>query len=314
MARNEAYADAFTFSLNSFDKLTEEEKIEAVKNNPEIILRLARTYKNQDSLNPNSLMYKLKMTAISQPRFGFLLNSFESVGLTFNDKMVLKAISTYPNLMREIDKKYLTKKNIHLAIKLRPALICYIPDEFMDGNMYQYCNKVLRLHVRRDEERFLSLPETIKSTRYSACNAFTNSSPSRALSFTKEQLNLNGGKIMYKIVRKEPNIILCMMPELLRKNLVLTAVTISPTIYEELPDDFKKDQTVIYRTYRSLKFEHNQEKIDEYFDATQQKKAEAKVKAWQTKQAIRARYNLKTTSDLADLDEKTDSKDDSLTE
>jgi len=314
MARNEAYENAFTFSLDSFDKLTDEQKIEAVKNNPEIILRIARKYKDQDSLDPKSLMYKLKMTAISQPRFGFLLNSFETVGLSFNDRMVFEAIKTYPNLMREIDQKYLTTKNIHLAIKLRPALISYIPDEFMDGNMYQYCNKVLRLYVKKDEERFLSLPETIKSTRYSACNAFTNSSPSRALSFTKEQLKLNGGKIMYKIVRKEPNIILCMMPELLRKNLVLTAVTISPTIYEELPDNFKQDKTVIYRTYRSLKFENNKDKIDEYFDENEQKKAEAKVKAWQTKQAIRERYKLKTTSDLADLDEKTDSQDDSLTE
>ena len=57
MARNEAYDDAFTFSLDAFDALSDEDKVKAVAKNPEIMLRVIKKYKAQDSLDPKSLMY-----------------------------------------------------------------------------------------------------------------------------------------------------------------------------------------------------------------------------------------------------------------
>lgn len=266
------------FNDNKFMALTPHKQREVIQKYPAYILRLPKLLKQNDSLSEDSYVYELKKIALA--RDGFLFVHFEKNGLSVNESLANIALISYPELIKEeAVYPYLTEENIKKAVLRKPELVASIPNEFMTNSMYKFCNRVLRNYIREDEANFRLLPPEVRSFSFSVTNAYTRNVPTNVLELQQEASTQNGGKMMYKIVRREPNLLLAFAPEVWKRNLVATAVTIMPEIYKELPAEFKEDQLIQFRTYKALQETGKSAYIDQYFSAKEMDRAHKKLMA-----------------------------------
>lgn len=266
------------FDDKKFMALTPHKQREVIAKYPAYILRLPKLLKQNDSLSEDSYVYELKKVALAKD--GFLFVHFEKNGLSVNEKLANIALIAYPELIKEeAVYPYLTEENIKKAVLRKPELVASIPNEFMTQNMYKFCNRVLRNYIREDEANFRLLPPEVRSFSFSVTNAYTKNVPTNVLELQQEAATQNGGKMMYKIVRREPGLLLAFAPEVWRRNLVATAVTIMPEIYKELPEEFKQDQLIQFRTYKALQETGKAPFIDQYFTAKEMDRAHTKLMA-----------------------------------
>ncbi len=266
------------FNEGEFLHLTPQQQVKIIEKYPAFILRLPKALKKFDSLDPKSYLYLLKQTALAKD--GYLFIHFEEKGLSVDEKLANIALLSYPELIKESDfEPFLTEENVKKVILQNPALIAYIPSSLLDAKMYRFCNTVLRKYIREDEANFRRLPPEVRSFSFSVTNAYSKNVPTNVLELQREAATQNGGKMMYKVVRREPDLLLAFPPEIWRKNLVATAVTIKPEIYLELPEEYREDVLIQFRTYKSL-FENGKgAKIDQYFNAKEMDRAHTKLMA-----------------------------------
>ncbi len=272
------------FDDKKFMALTPHKQREVIAKYPAYILRLPKLLKNNDSLNEESYVYDLKKLALAKD--GFLFVHFEKNGLSVNESLANIALVSYPEIIKEqAVYPYLTEENIKKAVIKNPALVASIPNEFMTNSMYKFCNRVLRNYIREDEANFRLLPPEVRSFSFSVTNAYTRNVPTNVLELQQEAATQNGGKMMYKIVRREPKLLLAFAPEIWKRNLVATAVTIMPEIYKELPEEYRGDQLIQFRTYKALQETGKSAYIDQYFTVKEMDRAHTKLMALYKRQS-----------------------------
>lgn len=285
------------FNEKEFLRLTPKQQIMLIEKYPAFILRLPKELKKFDSLDEKSYLYILKKVALSKD--GFLFLRFEEKGLSVNESLANIALLSYPGLIKELEfEPFLTEENVKKAILQNPALIAYIPTSLLDSKMYRFCNTVLRKYIREDENNFRRLPPEVRSFSYSVTNAYTKNVPTNVLELQSEAATQNGGKMMYKVVRREPDLLLAFPPEIWRRNLVATAVTIKPEIFLELPEEYREDVLIQFRTYKSLYENGKGARIDQYFNAKEMDRAHTKLMALYKRQ--RRQMNEETVVDAVE--------------
>lgn len=278
------------FNEREFLQLTPHQQVVIIKMYPAFILRLPKALKKFDSLDPESYLYHLKKTALMQD--GYLFIHFEEKGLSVDEKLANIALLSYPELIKEPDfEPYLTEENVKKVILQNPALIAYIPTSLLNDKMYRFCNTVLRKYIREDEANFRRLPPEVRSFSYSVTNAYSKNVPTNVLELQREAATQNGGKMMYKVVRREPDLLLAFPPEIWRRNLVATAVSIKPEIYLELPEEFREDVLIQFRTYKALQENGKSALIDQYFTPKEMDRAHTKLMALYKRQRSQAHEN-----------------------
>ena len=259
-----------------FLKLSHKQKLIHIFQNPDYILGLDESMLQEKTIYDMTLLDSLKIIALR--RAGYLITSFEEAGLKINQHLVDIAISSCPQMMKEVDKKYLNQKNIHSAIRKDVSLIASIAVEFMIQNMLAYCNRCIRKAVKEQKSAFIKLPKEIQQYNYSATNAYTDKSIN-ILQLNDEQLELNGGKVMFKVARKSPTTLLRMRRSAWRKTLVITMVSTMPEIYAELTKYYRENATVQFATYKALKNQKKEQLIPMLFNEEERLKASKKYKA-----------------------------------
>lgn len=274
--------DFYNYSLD--------EKVSFIGKNPRDIFLIDKS-KIKDSLNKQSTMYNLKLIALQKD--GSLLKHFENAGLTYDQTLVAVAIHNNPYLIKDIDKKWLSKEIIKDVIKQKITMLAYVPVEFMDLSLYNYCNKYIRTKVRSDPSLYNIIPEMIKKLSYTACNAFIYNKIENVKYLNNEQLTLNRGKLMYQTARRDPKLVLNFDAEVWRRNLMKLVVSREPELYLELTEQYKKDPLIQYYTYKAIRKQGKEELFDHIFSKDLKKHIDKKIKDVSKRKGVTVNKMLK---------------------
>ena len=222
------------------------------------------------------------------------------------------AFKQNPDLIRNVEEYELTPKRISIAIRHNVNNINYVPEDWFNydssvnkGNL-RVAQKSIRKTVLKDEKvyRYLS-PRIVngKYSAYTALNAYSNNNEFNTLKVNPDIWESNGGKIMFKIMRKNMDIGMKILDETWRKTLAIAILDKDPSMFENFPAIIKWDKKVRSKLYRVLR-DKNSEKVRKYFNEeeipTFEKNYQANKKRIETNKKKREESNQQsiTTYDI----------------
>lgn len=253
-----------------------EKKLAYVRENPESIFLIDKNI-IPDSIDPSSDMYKLKLTALRHN--GSILLHFDDAGLSYDKNLVFFATRNYPDLIKFLDEKYINEDVCKIAIKNNMALAMYIPVKLMTPSLYSFCNRYIRNSIRKNPKLFWKLPPIMQEMSFSACSVYLDKDFNFVKRLTREQLNLNNGKILYKIARKDPKEILKLEQAVWRKNLIKIVVSTQPELYFQLPKKYQDDTLIQFYTYKAVLSQNKMEIFEHIFTPSIKQKLDKKLSA-----------------------------------
>lgn len=276
------------FSVDKqFDSLTDfDDKVKYIWQNPSAILKIdqkevERVEKLPSSNAEHALLQMIKFTAIQQ--YGFLIFGFEGNGFKINKTIIHEAFKSAPSICAQCPEEWLDAKNIRLSLKDDVKNYVHIPSYWFNRetteskNLVKYVQKQIRLQLKDNAEEYQKLPRQLVEGKYSAytsINAYTTyGNEFRALVVPKKSIwERNGGKILFKIARKNINIALKMLNETQRVTLAKELVKQDYNSFESFPSSLKQNKKVRYKFYVELLQNGDYELMLKHFGKEEQDK------------------------------------------
>lgn len=276
---------------NEFDLLEENEKIEYIRKYPERILLIdiddVKSIEKGGNLKDLVLLNKLKTVAIQN--CGELILYFEENGFSINNALIKKAFKSAPYIGKYCDKSWLTEKNLHYMIRDDLNNYDYIPSEWLDNEspkskrMIKYLQKNIRARILENPAKYKDLPSTLttkKHSNFTSLNAYTDGNMEyNVLKVHPNIWESNGGKILFKIARKNVDLALKLLSITQRRTLAIALLDININAYDKFPESLKFQKKVRLKLYSILRGKNDINGIDKYFNQVDKIIYEKKYKA-----------------------------------
>ena len=260
-----------------FDVLDDEGKISYISQYPEKILLFDRNIVKQLEQKKFSadgvLFRKLKVAAIRN--CGELILVFEENGFSVDGLLIRYAFISEPSICKYCKKEWFTPANIRTVLKADVNNFVYIPKEWfytengIAKKLIKSFQRILRRAILGDPTRYRHLPLEIIYGNYSAftcANAYTDEDREfNALKINEEIWETNGGKLMFKIARKNLDIALKMLNETERETLAVAMLHKDVNIYKKFPESLRENPRVKIKLYTILKDNNLSHLIDDFY-------------------------------------------------